>query len=787
MQPVPPETRRIQSLLTSLVLLTLLIIGLVLAIAAYPTLLKPILAPATPPIATIRPTQTTPPDTATPTITRTLRPTLTPSITPTATLATPGEATATPLGPATLTPAQPVRGDPYKLVEWNADLANLAIDLLQDYPNTLITRLRGEDNAGYYTAFRYAVLAGQEGLLRFPDASQALQWRFGLAYSLAQIGQGRAGEVYAELLAGALNQDLTSLEGLPNWFNSQEPRLLLNLIKLTPPSGFPSSHILEVHGAGSALLWLLESYTGFQAIPLAENFDFITQPEMRLILADLTGDGVEEIALFNNQVTGDSLELPRVFDLSSYPPIELPFRPSDPLFNPALEAQNNWRIVKSDQGASSLAFELNLFPACPLTIQRPYTWNGTYFEAGDTRYTVEPYPNTLSLCRVLVEQADSVWGPVAKIQIIDTLLPDWPPASDEAGKAFPADAKDDWRFQLGIAWALSGDSVQATQVLNELLQQPSVPGSRWIEPARQFLASYQQPQDIYRACLETNACSPATALAVLVNQLGVTAGQDPLEYLAARGLTLRSSGYFDFDGDGVKERWFAARHRPLEKLDLWILAETQPGLQAIRVENIEGDKPTLQILNDDETPPTVWVDAGLYIIAHRDLDSGRISIQRVSPSLQFPDRLALEVSAARQALFEQEDTEKALEMLLSTQKTFTNYCKSTWTCDELLYLVGLANELLGNERPAIDAYISLWRDYSRSPFTTLARLKLAGTIILPTPLPTNTLSPFTTPTLVPGQTVFPTLPPQPTSSDVYPTPEATATFQPTLPVGYPTP
>ena len=79
-------------------------------------------------------------------------------------------------------------------------------DLLQYYPNTLIPRLRGEDNAGYYAAFRYAVLADQEGVLRFPNASQALQWQFGLAYSLARIGQGQAGEVYAELLAGALNE-----------------------------------------------------------------------------------------------------------------------------------------------------------------------------------------------------------------------------------------------------------------------------------------------------------------------------------------------------------------------------------------------------------------------------------------------------------------------------------------------------------------------------------------------------------------------------------------------------
>ena len=44
------------------------------------------------------------------------------------------------------------------------------IALMDDYPNTLKASARGDDDAAYYRAFIYAVTAGKEGLLRFPDA-----------------------------------------------------------------------------------------------------------------------------------------------------------------------------------------------------------------------------------------------------------------------------------------------------------------------------------------------------------------------------------------------------------------------------------------------------------------------------------------------------------------------------------------------------------------------------------------------------------------------------------------
>ncbi|MBP1693732.1 MAG: hypothetical protein H6Q37_1615 [Chloroflexi bacterium] len=785
MDQIPPETRRVQSLLTSLIIISILILGLVLAIAAYPTVIKPILAPATPPIPTTRPTVTgtlVPTPTPSPTITLTPRPTHTPTITPTPTESLVPSITPTPPGPPTLTPAQPVGNDAYKLGQWTEDLANLAIELMLDYPNTLISRLRGEDNRGYYDAFYYATIAGKEGLMRFQDSSHALQWRSDLAYSYAQMGDPQAGAVYADLLTQALNQDQVDLDGLADWFQKLEPRLQLNRIELKPPSPYLSSNILEVHGPGSAFIWLLESPTGYQNVLLDSNFDFINTPEMRLIISDLTGDGLEDAAIFNTAPTSTSLELPRIFDLAKPPVNELFFRPSETRLDPGMEYVNNWRIAKNESNSSDLVLELHLFPACPVTVDQTFHWNETYFDLAGSQYAVEPAPETLNTCRYVIEHAASMWGPQAAIQVMEQLLPDWPPSLDENGKPYPADARDQWLYRLGVYYAMLGDSEKAIQILQDLVQNPSVDASQWVKPAEDFLAVYKKPQDLYKACITTIYCDPNLAIDYLVNQLGIPQDQDPVQFLTDNGMILRSSGYFDFDDDGVKERWFTVQHHPLEKLELWALVATKENPHAIHISQIEGDKPILQFLNEDEKPPVVWVDSGTFVTFGRDKDTLTPYVSRVSPDLQFPNRFRDGLQQARQALFNGEDLKTVLDKLVKLQTNPGLLCQATYSCDEYFYLLGLTNELLGNERPAVEAYLQLWRDYSRSPFTTLARLKLARVNEPATLTPTPTLTLYPTTSLTPGTA----LPTATLGTPGTPSPTATRTITPT-PGSYPPP
>lgn len=756
MPPIPEETKRLQSLLTSLVVVSLMILALVLVIAGYPTVIKPLIAPATPLLPSPRSSSTltlVPTVTPTPSPTSTLRYTLTPSITPTPTETLSPTVTLTPPGPATLTPAQPVRADPYKLGEWEAEQANVAVALMNDYPNSLLERERGEDNAGFYQAFHYAVLAAREALMRFPEAPQADGWRRDLAYNLAQTGSPLAGQAYADWLVQNLNQGNTDPNALIDWFNTQEPRLSLGIIPLKPPSGYLGSYLVEIHGPGSAFIWLLESSSGFQAYPLYSNFDFVNAADMRSVVSDLTGDGYEEAAVYNSTPQGTLLEKPRVFSLSKVPAQELFLQPTEPPFNVGIEYRNLWRADQASSSQGDLVFESEVFDPCPTTIQRFYHWDGNYFDLNYQQVDLRPVPATLFLCEFIIDQAAAHWGPGAAVQVIEQLLPLWPPETDSQGKPYPADAKDELRYRQGIAYALAGSFDDAQRVLNDLVASPTISTSRWVEPAAQFLAAYQKPEQLYPACLASKHCDAEIALGVLLNQV-YTANdaqpgeQDPVEFLSQSGVTLRSSGYFDFDGDEQKERWFTVQHRPLEKLYLWILAATPEGRRALPAGQLEGDQVNPQFLDEEARPPLVQLEGQLSISMPREPLTSEPYLVSVTPQIDAANRLEATVVDARQAIFVDDNPAKALKLLSDLEAVVTPLCRTNLLCDEYFYLLGLSNELLGKERPAIEAYLRLWRDFARSPFAVLARLKLQPTIIPPTPTPTPT--PTITPTLQPG-------------------------------------
>jgi hypothetical protein len=99
-------------------------------------------------------------------------------------------------------------------------------------------------------------------------------------------------------------------------------------------------------------------------------------------------------------------------------------------------------------------------------------------------------------------------------------------------------------------------------------------------------------------------------------------------------------------------------------------------------------------------------------------------------------------------------------------------CKATWSCDEYYYLLGLASELANDEISAADAYQFLWLNYSKSPFTQMARLKLIAVGGVQAPTITITLTPSSTPTIT--RTSGPSTS-TPTRTPITPTPTVTGT------------
>jgi hypothetical protein len=773
------DTKRTRFLLTNLVIISIFILTLVFLVAAYPTLLAP--APTatatitlTPrPTFTVTPTVPTPTFTLTPTPSRTPLPTFTSTTTPTSTPTITPTLTTTPTGPPSLTPASPLLGEElYSLNTWTPEQAQRLIDLLEYYPNTFSSKARGDDNAAYFAAYAYAAFAEREALLRFPDAPQAERWRWNLAYNLARTGNPKAGGAYAELVLQALNQGATSLNSLVDWFKAKEPRLDLAIIDLTPPSGYLSSYILEIHGPGAAFLWLLETPGAYQASALTSEFDFVHAPQASSIFSDLTADGNEEIAIYLSSIQGNfQMKTPRVFSLAQSPARELPFVPSQSSYDVGLDFPNTWIAKRNEAGQNDLVFTSTVFPACPVTIQRAYRWNGESFELAQTDFEVHPTQPSLSFCRFILDHAAQEWGPTAAVKLAETLLPLWPPAQDENGKPFPPDARDALRFRLGIYQALQGDDQAAKETMQAIIADPSYVESSWTTPAAEFLSAYQTPGDVYRACLQTELCQPADAIRFLVDNLPADQFPGAVELLWQSGVTLRASGYFDFFGDGETEVWFTVRHHAGEKLEFWILAASKEHVKAILVSAIDESLPTLTVIDPNQNPPLIWLDSLAAFQLKRDPNSFLPFLVRHPLSFQWPNRYEEGLQAAEEALFGGTSPADVRNQLIELEQNPGLLCKPYWTCDPYYYLLGLSNELSGDVRQAASAYLRLWWDYSKSPYTTMARLKLKGPGALPsvtpspgpTPMPTSTLTVTVTST-PPTTTATPT----PTESTPYP-------------------
>lgn len=781
------STSQNRLILTSLSVIIIFILGLVVVLSAYPVLLAPDIPTGIDSTRDPSPTITlTPTVTLTPTITRTRRPTLTPTITPTASKTPVPSLTFTPPGPPTLTPALPLASNNlYQLQTWTSEQAAHLIDLMEDYPNTLPATARGDNDENYYEAFKFVTMALSEALLRFPDAPESQQWRWRLALNLARVGDPAAADHFAELITQSLNSGEVKPEDLDDWFFENEKRLELTAIQIDSPEDYLNAWLVDMSGAGSAHLLILETHSGYQSYVLTNNFDFVNKPDYAAFTNDLNGDGFAEIVIYPADNSGaTSLDAPTIFSLAEFPPLELNIEQSEYPFEIGMEFDGRWEPVENREGSQDLRFRTTVFPACPLEITRTHHWNGEVFELTEVTYSVDPNPSTLSFCRFIVDHAAAAWGPGAAASIMETLATSWPPSLDQDGKPYPIDAQDEWQFWMGVYHALAGNRERADEILKELTNLPSVSNRQWVDAANRFKGIYKSEGDLYRACLEVEHCDPRLALSRIVETLPRDSYSTLLSTLWDAGITQRTSGYFDFDGDDTKESWFTVRHRPSEKLELWVLMPYRDAIQPLFVDVIDKNRPEFSYYDDDQLPPVILLDGSQPFVVKRVPGSQKPYLVRASLPQFFPDRFREGVAAAKIALLTGTDPSTVQKELLALQKSPGLLCRNTWSCDEYYYLVGLAAEMAGDKSTAIEYFLRLWRDYLRSPFTIMARLKLRGTGVLPSATITGTLPATATPV----GSLTPTLtgtPPTATSTSPGTIPSATATISPTPSTPYP--
>jgi hypothetical protein len=706
-----------------------------------------------------------------PTITPTARPTFTlaPTFTPTQTTTPTPTSTITPL--PTLPAARPLRfNDLYVLRDWTAERADYTIRLMEGYPNARYRNDEARLTEEYNMAYTYAVFAQQEALLRFPEAEEAASWRWGLAYNLARLDDSTAGHHYAALIGEALNQYSIVPEALPAWFQEHETRMTLIEHPLPEADGNLRIFVVEIRTEGGGIYLIFrEGEDGYQGSVLLSRFNFAGQIEPNLSIGDLTGDDYPEAVISFSPAPGDYiLEEPEVWVLNEQPPASLSFAPSLP-FDFGSEYRNEWIIATDTEGNNILQFIGTTFPACPVRITRSYEWDGSLFIFENSNFTINPIPELLGHCEEIITHSIHVWDAHFTARFLKTVLPSWPPAQDPNGRSYPAHAADEWRLRTAVFAGLAGERIEALEILQPLLENPT--SNPWRRQAAEFAAEYMQPEDIYKACMETEICEPRAALRKVVQYIPLAQYSQLPAYLERFGVILRASGMFDFENDGEPERWLLVRHREGQKLELWVLARASEQIKALFVETVDTTNLALRYHEPIQEPPLVQIRPGVGFTLERvsgSLEPYLVHKTAAVVLTRYTEDIYAEID---QDFFVGANPEVVRSRMLELTEASRFNCRQF--CDRFYYTLALTYELTGDVRAAIDQYIDLWWNYSASPYTHMARLKL-DTLRTPTPPPaqgTTPTQPARTPTPMP-----------------YPGPGVTSTpFRTPTPLPYPYP
>ena len=694
--------------------------------------------------------KSSPTPSSTSTTTLTPRPTWTPRPSSTVTLTPTPTSTITSTLIRTLTPAIPAKyNDRYELKPWDLTEQLKSIELLK--ANTIITK--SDDS---YRALAYGE---GEASLRFPQSLDAVRWRWDRAYNLTRINDPLGIALYSDLITSAIESGQVRSNDLPSWFNTNESRLILQISPLPPQPGELARELIEIIGDGSTFLWLVENPSGTRIYPLVNDINYNQPRENAYLYDELTGDATPELVIYRRNTPGSTVLVPpRVFNLSVTPPVELLVQDQLPM-DFGIEPQTKADIVTDAQGGKILRLTFTLLPACPAYVVQDYAWNGNSFTPTPLQYELKPVSGLTSYCEVVLDAATSGWGPEASIIVANAMLGVWPPKTDVQGHPYPADAYDQLRYRLGVFYALAGQSSEANRVLSEIIDTPVIPDSTWVIPAQGFLHSYQRSDDIFSACQQAEICNLRDALRTMVKKSGTDDPTQALEFLQAHGVTIRSSGLFDFDKDGQVERWIIIQPKAETKLEFWILSQMQVGVQAIFVQVFEAGESLPYYHEPVGSIPVIQFELRKGFVFKRFPDTRAAYIQWVDVEYSRPAIIRDGYIQALNDLMAGGDPAAIRDTLLELYDSprFKGDCIAFNICDQFHYTLGLTYDLIGEGGNAIDQYLWVWRNYGNSSYSLMARVKLNYF-----PLPTYTRTPIPSRTSIPTRTASPT--PTPTNT-----------------------
>ena len=558
----------------------------------------------------------------------------------------------------------------------------------------------------YLNWFHYLALVEEEALLRSPNAPQSEAWRWDLAYHVAMtpsyVLDVNAPELplYAKLIEDGLNSGETDIGHLSEWFGDHENRLSVQVTPYGPIAGYQQAFILKL---ASAYLWAYQSSDQYQVEGIISSLFYFRGEYSEQEFFDVTGDQENELnvktwipnccgeGVFNN-----------IFDFSTGHPREL--------IQVSGVGESRITPKAGPQGAGFVFEDVEGDPVlnpCNLRQFQTYKWNGAQFDLADESYEIEPPDeyDDKELCNFVIQTAVEPVEKKIAVQVLSKTEA-YPPETEPAQNII--------LFRLGEYYARTGDWEKAQQFFTQqvLRTKPAdQPTSEYFQSAKKFLDLRPIQKDFYRVCAKIKKCNTGGAITQILRSSPAELFPIITNVLKEVGVTVLSSGYGDFDSDPAIEQWVVIQHPGKSEKEFWIIDKKDETIDCNYFTTVTSSKPVVNIYSTyGSGDPVIQIEGKMHRAYLRVPEKAKESY------------LEQTLDDSENELLTGQDPALIRSVLMDIEKSGSLKCAKGLQCERLQYLLGLANELSGDQQKAVEYYFRLCVDDPGSPYAILARL-----------------------------------------------------------------
>jgi hypothetical protein len=516
------------------------------------------------------------------------------------------------------TPDAPV--DQYKLADWNAKTAQLALSnpgIHEEeeiyHPNAYFTLLEE-------SYLRFQSLTNDESFLI--ELAEARNYYY-FSFSRATSDAFPTLPMYSKLLEKSLNQGDFKPENAAQWIYGN---MAVNHIESIQTSNLFGNgrlvwifHIIKSEKNDGFILIVAQNEDGtFSVSTLStSNWQNNEIESSELFARDLNGNGMPEIILERQYWHQRAYKNIAIYEWNGQQFTSLLRNTSTVHYfsTDYEENQNAWTFENHQDGTSTIIGKQTTLTAknCPDYIETYYyIWTGRSFEL--EYIDVNPFPeDTSSVCKVKWALTATQNEPQS-IQAVTEALDDWPNSLDnEFGPA----SQDYFRLWLAETHALHGDSDTALQMLDDLITNPQNPLYSGIPEMAEVYKNNYLKGGPYLACnmLEEwkenerdhqwgvyvakfqsgKSCEFYSNFPTLLEQQTFTSRNQLTSWLDHNRIQWNGLQEMDMNQDGLKD-WLVITQTNYGRNELWALIQTEGVTLSTLVANAPGGAYTPYIL-----------------------------------------------------------------------------------------------------------------------------------------------------------------------------------------------